>query len=137
MPDMKNSMKEDIIGQAEIGFQNLDPSPFSPNAFELLKNKIAEYIDDLISESVGVSKRLRSDTVVPAHVERASEYLVASTGRRLYKHLGTFGGILLGAVLSNMLAMTNTGQYSGLSTLMVIALGMVGAFLIALHIAKD
>jgi hypothetical protein len=137
MPEIQNSMKDNTIRQGEKGVQNLDSSPFSHKGFELLKEKISDYIDDLIKESVRASKRSRSDTVSPVHVERASEYLVSSSGRRLYKHLGTIGGIILGAVFSNTLSMTSTGQYSASGTLLYIALGMVSAFLIALHMAKD
>lgn len=96
-----------------------------------------QHITELVNESVKVSKRHRADTVSAAHVERASEYLVTSTSRRIYRHLGTLGGILLGAALSNILAMTLAGQYTGGGTIVSASLGIVGAFMIALHIAKE
>jgi hypothetical protein len=112
-------------------------SPFSPPAFDTLKAKVSEYVVDLLNESIKVSKQHRADTVSAAHVERAAEYLVSSTSRRFYRHLGTVGGILLGAALSNILAMTLAGQYTGGGTILSVALGIIGAFMIALHIAKD
>ncbi len=139
MPDVHESDKliENVIRDAETTLQNSDPSPFSPNAFSVLRSKIAEYIADLIRESIKVSKRHQSDTVSAAHVERASEYLVSSTARKLFRHVGTVGGIFLGAGISNMLTMTVAGQYSPLGILVSAGLGIVGAFMIALHIAKD
>lgn len=125
------------VQQAENQLRKTDSSPFSPSAFSTLKDKIAQHITELVNESVKVSKRHRADTISAAHVERASEYLVTSTSRRIYRHLGTLGGILLGAALSNILAMTLAGQYTGGGTIVSASLGIVGAFLIALHIAKD
>ncbi|MDQ3821194.1 MAG: hypothetical protein M3362_26425 [Acidobacteriota bacterium] len=133
-------MKEEIhtnIEQAEKKLATDEGYPFSPSAYVLLKSKIAEYISDLISESVKVSKRHRADTVSAAHIEQASAYLVSSTSKRIFKHIGTIGGIFLGASISNILAMTITGQYAAISTLVSATLGIIGAFMIALHIAKD
>lgn len=128
---------ESAINQAEAQLRAFDSSPFSPTAFDLLKAKIAQHVRELVNESVKVSKRHRADTVSAAHVERASEYLVSSTSRRIYRHLGTVGGILLGAALSNILAMTLAAQYTGGGTILSATLGIVGAFVIALHIAKE
>ncbi len=125
------------VQQAEEQVQGVEPSPFSPPAFATLKAKVGQYVIELVSESVKVSKRHRADTVSSAHVERASEYLISSTSGRIYRHLGTVGGIFLGAALSNILAMTLAGQYTGGGTILSAALGIIGAFMIALHIAKD
>ena len=127
----------DIVNEAEAALEDIDTSPFSQYAFSILKSKISQYLSELIDESLKVSKRHQADTVSAAHVERASEYLVSSTTRRFFRHLGTVGGILLGGSLSNILAMTVAGKYSALGNLVSIGLGIVGAFLIALHIAKD
>lgn len=127
----------DVIENAEKKLQGINPSPFSPPAFSTLKYKIAQHMTDLINESIKVSKRHRADTVSAAHVERASEYLVSSTSRSVYRHLGTVGGILLGAALSNILAMTLSAQYTGGGTIVSVTLGIAGAFMIALHIAKE
>ena len=128
---------EAVVTDAGANLDAIDPSPFSPPAFSVLKEKIARHITELVNESVKVSKRHRADTVSAAHVERASEYLVASTSRKVYRHLGTVGGILLGAALSNLLSMTIAGQYTGAGTILSASLGVIGAFMIALHIAKD
>lgn len=125
------------VARAEAQLSARDSSPFSPPAFSALKGKISEYVVELVNESIRVSKRHVADTVSAAHVERAAEYLVSSTSRRIYRHLGTVGGILLGAALSNILAITLAGQYTGGGTIVSAVLGIAGAFMIALHIAKD
>ena len=126
-----------VIEAAERQMEGITPSPFSLPVFRALRSKIGQHISELIKESVKVSKRHQADTVSAAHVEKASEYLVSSTSRRLYRHLGTVGGILLGAALSNILGMTLAAKYTGGGTIVSAALGIVGAFMIALHVAKD
>lgn len=136
MPPDTNLLQK-IIRQADTQLQDIDASPFSPSAFSVLKGKISEYIVQLVSESLKVSKRHQADSISAAHVERASEYLISSTTRRFLRHLGTVGGVLLGASLSNILVMTAAEQYSTSNILVSAGLGIAGAFMIALHIAKD
>jgi hypothetical protein len=126
-----------VISKANDNLQNLDPTPFSENAFTVLKEKISDYIGQLVSESSKVAKRYRADTISAAHVDRASEYLVANTSRRFFRHLGTLGGLLLGASLSNLLSMTTSATYTTLGIVITTALGLIGAFMVATHISKD
>jgi len=125
------------IENAELELSSLAESPFSTAAFERVKEKIAQYITELISESARIAKRHSADTVSSSHVEQASDNLVSSSGKKLFRHLGTIGGILMGAGVSNILAMTTSNQFSTLSVSVTSALSIVGAFLIALHIAKE
>jgi hypothetical protein len=126
-----------VSQEAETRLRGIDPAPFSTAAFEALTARISQYMKELVNESIKVSKRHRADTVSAAHVERASEYLVSSAGRRFFRHVGTLGGILLGASLSNLMAMSVQAQYTGMGTMLSAGLGIVGAFMIALHIARD
>lgn len=128
---------EEILKNAEKVLANTEHLPFSSSAFELLKAKIGEYISMLVAESSKVSKRYKADSISAVNVERASEYLLTSSSRRFFRHLGTVGGILLGASLSNFLSMATTNQYATMGILVSAGLGIVGAFLIALNIAKD
>jgi hypothetical protein len=136
-PTSPNNAAQSAVQQAENQLRTINPSPFSQSAFTTLKAKVGEYVTSLVAESVRVTRRHQADTVSAAHVERASEYLTTSTSRRVYRHLGTIGGVLLGAALSNLLAMSLAGQYTGGGTILSAALGIVGAFMVALHIAKD
>ncbi len=125
------------IENAEKELDTLEESPFSSSAFETLKDRISRFISELITESVKVAKRHNADTVSSNHVEKASDYLVAISGKKIFRHLGTIGGALLGAGISNILAMTTNNQFTTPSVAVTSALSIVGAFLIALHIAKD
>lgn len=126
-----------VIEQAEEHIELLDLPPFSPPAFITLKAKIGQYVRELVNESIKVSIRHQADTVSAAHVGRASEYLVTNTSCRIYRHVGIVGGVLLGAALSHILEMSAVGQYTGEGTILSAILGVVGAFMIALHIAQD
>jgi len=126
-----------LIRIAEEELSQTDPAPFSPSAFERVKQKISEYTVELITESVKVARRHDSDSVSPSYVDRASEYLVSHSGSKTYRHLGTLGGILLGAVGSNVLSMITTRQFSLGGIVITVLLTLVGAFLVAVNMVKD
>lgn len=84
-----------------------------------------------------VARRHRADTVSPGHVDQATAHLISIRSSRVYRHLGTIGGIFLGASLSNILSMSLAAQYTREGTLASVAFGIVGAFLVALHMAKE
>ena len=115
----------------------LDSTILSPAAFSLLERRIEAYITELISESRRVAKRQRADTVSEAHVEQASDHLVGLPRRRLYRHLGTVGGILLGVALSAALSMITTAVYTTPGFTIILTFAVVGTSLITLHISKD
>lgn len=126
-----------IIQEAERQIAQVDPGPFSPKAFHSLKMKVSAYVRSLIMESAKISQRRGDDVISAAHVEQASEYLISSSSQRWVRHIGTIGGILLGASLSNFLSMTTTGQYSATGVIFSAVLAVVGAFGVAFHIGRD
>lgn len=63
---------ERVLQEADMQMQGIDHSPFSSPAFSTLKEKTGEYIIQLISESISVSRRYRADIVSEIHVKRAS-----------------------------------------------------------------
>jgi len=107
VPRRDNELQQ-IIETAEQELRNADQTPFTPRAFDNLRDKISEYSVLLITEAVKVAKRHKSETVSSTHVEHASEYLISSTGRKLFRHMGTLGGTLLGVAGSNFLSMYST-----------------------------
>ena len=123
--------------QAEIALAGTDPEPFSPKAFEALKWTIGWFIAELVDQSVKVSKRHRSDNVAESHVQTAVQYLVGDAPGRIFRHLGTIGGVLLGAALSNLLSMITTKVFTVPSVGITVAMAIIGTFLVALHIARD
>lgn len=128
---------DEVLNRAELELRRIAPGPFSPQAFRILKLKVSDYVRSLIVESGKMSRRGRADVISAAHVEQASDYLVTSSSRRWLRHLGTVGGILLGASLSNFLSMTTSNQYSATGVVVSALLAAVGAFGVALHIGKE
>jgi len=126
-----------VLMEAETELMDLDPRPFSPQAFRFLKTKISDYTRSLITESGRVAKRRRGDLISAAHVEHASEYLLSATKGRWSRHVGTLGGIFLGASMSNFLGMTSTGQYNAVGVTISASLAVLGAFGIAWHIGRE
>jgi len=115
----------------------VDPKPFTTSAFALLQDTIDEFISDLIDESFKIAKRQKSEVVSAHYVEAAGLYLVASRARRMFRHMGTLGGILLGGSLSNILAMAQSNTFPVIGTLVSITIALIGTSLVAVHIAKD
>jgi hypothetical protein len=126
-----------ITQEAESKLEIIDSSPFSPQAFSLLKEKISEYILELVSESINVSKRHQADMVSCSHVQHAWEYLISNTKQRFFKHIGTIGGIILGASSSNILSMYSGVQYTSEGTFNLVVMSIIGAILVTLHMSKD
>lgn len=126
-----------LIREAEDGLASVDPGPFSPQAFELLRAKVSSYVRELIVESSKVARRRKVDLISARHVEIASDYLGSGTIKSWWRHVGTIGGILLGASISNFLAMASTEQFPANGVLLSAGLAVVGAFGVALHIGRE
>lgn len=61
-----------IIRTADAELQSLGDSPYSKPAFAVLRDKISQYIAELVTESTRVAKRHKADTISAAHVNQAS-----------------------------------------------------------------
>jgi hypothetical protein len=121
-----------------VELQSVESHPFSPPAFSALKDKISEYIVQLIMESIQVSKRHRADTVSAAHVEQASDDLASGVSRRFFRYVGAGGGILLGTSISPFLSVSNSPAQASIPGMVVSgALALLGIFMIAFHIARE
>jgi hypothetical protein len=127
-----------VLERAAQSLSRLEQSPFTPGAFQALTEVINSFISDLVEESLKLARRHRSEVVSRNYVYTVSDFLIAARPRRLFRHMGTVGGILLGGSLSNILSMAQTGaSFPLLGTLVSVAVGLVGTFLVAMHIAKD
>jgi formate-dependent nitrite reductase membrane component NrfD len=131
---------EKTIQAAYVELQSVESQPFSTAAFATLKDKISEYIVQLIMESIQVSKRHRADTVSAQHVEQASDDLASGVSRRFFRYVGAGGGILLGVSLAPFLSVATTNQtvqYNIPGMVVSGALALLGTFMIAFHIARE
>ena len=128
-----------VLDRANKDLANVNPSPFTSGAFRALTEIIDEFIGDLVDESYRIARRRKSEDVVSINdVQQAGEHLISTRPRRLFRHMGTVGGSLFGVSLSNILAMAQTGDsFPILGTLVSIGIGLVGTFLMAIHMAKD
>lgn len=82
--------------------------------------------------------RARFEIVSVQHVRTAAQHLNSGhTANRWTKHLGTLGGIFLGAAVGNILALLSVNQITLANALLTLGFGILGAFLVALHIGKD
>lgn len=128
---------DQLLREVHRALEYEDTGMFSVQAFRALKLKISLYVRSLITESARIARRRKSDMISVAHVDEASDHLTTSTSRRWLRHTGTVGGILLGAGLSSFLSMTTANQYTPAGVVVSAALGVGGAFAVALHIGLD
>ena len=126
-----------LINKADSSVEEINCCPFSRKAKALLRRKIRNYIIKLISNSTKLAKDQQADTVSGIHVEKASSYLIYDSGKRCYKHIGTVGGIILGASISALLSTLALGHYSNVTILVTTILCIIGGSMVAFHIAKD
>lgn len=128
---------QEVIDRANRELQNTSTTPFSDPAFEQLKQRIGTYAVELINESVRKAKRHQAEGVSSSDVQQASQYLVASTSHRIYRHAGSLGGLLLGTAFANTLSMITTHQYGLTGIIITFILTLIGSFLVAVPILKD
>lgn len=137
VPDRSQSDFQEVIDRASSRLQNAAKIPFSDQAFRELKEQISAYAEELIDQSVKKAKQHRAENVSTADVQQAGQYLVARPSHRIYKHLGTFGGLLFGTALSSVVTMTTANQYGFTIVVITFVLTFIGTFFITIHMAKD
>ena len=137
LPTKPQAEIRNVLDLAEHKLEGVEHSPFSEKAFQRLKEKIGEYSSQLIVESIKRSKRHQAESVSTSDVESASQYLVSSSSHKIYRHLGTFGGLFLGTALSNVLSMITTNQFTLSGIIVTFVLTLIGTFMIAAHIVKE
>lgn len=101
--------------------------PFTSSAFEALNQRISEYTDDLVEESVRVARHQHSPDVVSASdVERAIEHLNIQARDRVARFVGTVGSILLGAAVGNVLQIIGASSVTPESAVLTFVCGVIG-----------
>lgn len=126
-----------IVEAASKELDQVPHTPYSDNAFERLKYKVGEFTAQLITESIKSARRHNSETVSPFDVEKASQYLVSSSSHKIYRHMGTIGGLVLGTGAANGLSILTTSQFTPIGLVITFILILLGAFMVAFHIAKE
>lgn len=128
---------ERIIKAAEVELRQINPGLFSPEGFQRLTERINEFMGDLTVESVRIAKRHQSDSVSPAYVDQAREYLASGKTGRWQRVLGGFGGIVLGVGLAAAGSMIQSAQYSTRGFVLSLVCMVVGIPAFMFHIMKE
>lgn len=115
----------------------VDGAEFSPAAMTEFRRSVAVYQAELRTESGRIARRNGADTVSAAYVRQAAERLVVHTRSRVLRLAGTLGGVALGAAIPNLLELATASGRPPMHTLASAALGVVGAFLVALQFMAD
>jgi len=133
MKDLDNALKD-----AYLNLETDDHSPFSIDGYRELKIKISELIVQLFDESIRTAKRSKVEIVSPPHVQKAADYLVKKPHSKKSSLINIVGGLFLGATLSNIISMiVYSGEYPKVAIFITIVLGIAGAFMLGINLAKD
>src|SRR5258705_7651870 len=117
---------QSIIKAAEVELADTSPNGFSPEGFERLKQRISEFISQLTIESMRVAKRHQSDSISPAYVDRASEYLISGKSNRSQKLVEGLGSIIPGIGLATAGSMIQIGDFSSRGPIICVICILVG-----------
>lgn len=129
---------EKIINEIETTHINNDEKTFSQKGFDNFKAKVTEFIASLYNESLKTTIRHKSDVISENHVELASTYLIKIGASKFSKFSGIIGGTFLGGTISNIFALLGTNQQLTQNSIVVNSvLGIIGGFLVAIHIMND
>lgn len=130
---------EKIFREVDTAIEEVGEKKFSNEGFKEYKCSVGIYIYSLFIESIKIAKRNNADSISAVHVYDASKYLAIRAGRNsLVKIFEILGGVLLGATLSNLFAMTVLGQeYSLWGMVFNIVAGIVGGLLIGINVIKE
>jgi hypothetical protein len=137
VPDKPQNQLAKVETEVRKQLDTIEPSTFSEPAFNQLTGIISDFIHDLIVESVNISRRHGADVVSQSHINIAYHYLISHSKRKIFDHLGTIGGIFLGAAISYFLTLSPDNKIGQSNLWFCFLIGIVGVFLIGLNIAKE
>jgi hypothetical protein len=126
-----------IIKTAQSELTDASPDGFSPEGYERLRKRINEYVRQLTIESMKISKRHQSDSISPAYVDRAAEYLVSTRFNRWQKLVEGLGSIILGVGLAAAGSMIQSASFSTRGLILCVVCTLVGMPAFMFHLMKD
>ena len=121
-----------FIKETDAKLKETCSCPFSSKAKAVLRREISKYIRELVSNSIAIAQHKKGDVVSAQDVVEASNHLTNSQNRSFFRHLGTIGGILCGVSIPSLVLVVMGDQ----DPTVTVFLGLIGTFLVALHIAK-
>jgi hypothetical protein len=102
-----------------------------------LQLRVSEYVQSLTAASALIARQGQADIISAAHVEQASQLLVATSKRRWARHLGAVGILLLGSALTSFYSMISSNHYSREEVFVSVVLAIAGAVGYTYHIIRD
>jgi histone H3/H4 len=128
----------EAVGRAEGRTRLLsEHGPFSDQAFDVMEESISEYVRSLSLEATRTATRQDADIVSASDVRQAARYLFRGSSKSLWKYVGTVGGVLLGAALSNLLNLYSSTKPTTFAITATVVFGVFGAAMIAAYVARD
>lgn len=128
---------EQILRNAEAELRRISVRPFSVAGFDRLKLRIAEFISELVAESIRVSKRHQADSISPAYVDRAAEHLASGKSAMWRRVVGGIGGLIAGVGLTTAGAMIQQNSYTTRGVLLSLVCIVLGLPAFMYHILKE
>jgi hypothetical protein len=113
------------------------PLPLSEPAKGEMEAQVVLFYKSLLKTAERMAKRHNADNVSAADVTHATGELVNCPRRRFYRHLGAFGGVLVGAALAHLLEITYHGRFSALSTVITCLLFVVGGVMLGVNAVME
>lgn len=133
--DENRNNKHTLLGSAfwdaENNIRKIKNNRISEKGLDTLMSSIEYYISELISESTRISKREKTDVISSDQIKRANYNIVKKKFSIFRKNIGTIGGLLLGASLSNLLSFLFVDNVSINSIIITVILSIIGSFFIA------
>lgn len=123
--------------EANQAFSAMPHVPFSESGADMLQAKVDAYRGELVREAGRIAKYHQADVVSAGDIERANENVLAEPRRKIYRHLGTLGGIMLGVAGSNLMNIITAQSYTMLGLLLTFVLGVLGTLLLGIHFARE
>lgn len=112
-------------------------SLLSNKALIYLNSKVASYFVELVRESIKLSRKEDSDNVSKIHIFQAARKITMGRTKKIYEYFGTIGGIIIGALISILLSLLQSGSTKTSFLIAIIILSIIGITLIVIKFTKS
>ena len=107
-----------------------------PEATSLVKEKLKEYIRDLVDETVRIAKANGVNLASPVHVDQAARHLVTRPASRVNAILSSIGGLMTGAGIQYIPKMLETPRPSDQLIVFTLTMLMFGPAMMVVGASK-
>ena len=128
---------EQLIKTIELELRNIQPGPFSEEAFTRIRERVHEFTRELVRESIRISKQHQSDSVSPAYVDHAAEHLASGKPAMWRRLVGGIGGLVCGVSLATAATMIQQNLYTTRGVVLSFVCILLGFPAFIVHIVKE